>query len=68
MQGLELRFANALRDKIQEEMGQYIANLDSISGSADIIALRFVDARSQFTVYEEVLAMIDELLEELGKE
>ena len=67
LSSLELRFATTLREKIQEEMGEYIANLDSISGANDIIALRFVEARAQFTAFEDVLAMIDELQDEMSK-
>ena len=67
LSSIELRFANALREKIQEEMGEYIANLDSISGDPAVIAMRFVEARAQFTALEDVLGMIDELQDELTK-
>ena len=68
LSGLELRFANALRARIEEEMGEYITNLDSIPvGEPAAIAMRFLEARAEFNAFEEVLSWIDEIQEQVGE-
>ena len=68
MQGLELRFATALKERVQEEMGAYISNLDCIPvGEPEAIAMRFIDERARFNAFEEILGIIDEVQEKLGE-
>jgi hypothetical protein len=64
--GLELRFANALRERINEAQADYINELDDIDlARADALAL-FAEARMKYATLENVLFMMDEINEDMG--
>ena len=68
LQGFELRFENALREWIQEEMSGYIEELDAIElHKTNAIAL-FASARGGYNKLEDVLIAMDEIKEKLSKE
>ena len=67
MQGLELRGFNALRDKINEERGGYIDELDSIDLSKPNALALFAETRGRYSGLEDVLFMMDEVIEAMEK-
>jgi len=64
---LELRFATALKEAIQEEMGEYISELDSIDLTKPNAIILVAMARERYSTNEDKLAMIDDILEKLGE-
>ena len=66
--GFELRFENALREWIQEQMGGYIEELDSIElHKPNAIAL-FAESRGGYNRLEDVMCAMDEIKEKLAGE
>lgn len=69
LSSFETRQGTALREEIQEEMGQFIAALDNIRvDSTEAVALRFVQELTRYTTLEEVLGMLDAIQERLASE
>lgn len=66
--GFELRFANALRDWIQDKRGLFFEEFDGIDlGRVNSIA-KVGELKGRFLALEEVLMEIDSIQEELSKE
>lgn len=66
--GFELRFEQALREWIQEQMAAYIEELDSIElHKPNAIAL-FAETRGAYNRLEDVMFAMDEIKEKLSGE
>ena len=66
--GFELRFANALRDWIQEERGKFFEEFDAIDLSKGNSIARVGELKGYYAGLEDVLMEIDAIQEELAKE
>ncbi len=65
LSGFELRFEKSLRQKIQDQMGEYINELDSIDASRPNALALFLEARMRYSTFEDVLFLMEEVEKEL---
>ena len=69
LQGFELRFEKALREKIAEEMANFSLNMTGIPQlDPGKFALDSVREVQNYTTLQNVLDIMDELIEELAKD
>lgn len=66
--GFELRFEQALREWVHEQMAGYIEELDSIELSKPNAIAMFAEARGAYNRLEDVLFAMDEIKEKLAGE
>ena len=61
LSGFELRFAKALRDKLEEEMASYIPNLSNISMTSRNAIILVAKEQERYDTYRDVLDLMSEL-------
>ena len=64
---LEVRAFNALREKIQEDMAQYINELDNIDLRHPNALVLFAETRMHYSTLEDVLFMMEEVQGKLSE-
>ena len=68
MSGFEVRGFNVLRDKIKECMGLYIAEMDGVDLTKPTAIVSVAKVHERYLTFEEALAMLDDVQEQLSKE
>lgn len=69
LQGFELRFEKALRQKVEEEMASFALNMTGIpQADPGMFALASAREVQNYDTLQNVLDMMDELVEELAKD
>ena len=66
--GFELRFENALREAIQEQMANYIPEMDSVDLTKNGAIVSVAKFHERYVTFEEVICMMDEIKEKLSGE
>ena len=61
LSGFELRFAKALRDKLEEEMASYIPNLSNINMTSRNAIILVAKEQERYDTYQDVLDLMSEL-------
>ena len=64
---IETRLATGLRERIEEQMGEYISELDSIDLTGRNPIAQFAEARARYSALEDTLFLIEELTKELSE-
>ena len=68
LSGFELRFANAIRDWIQDQRGQFFDEFDGIDLSKINSIARVGEFKGYYAALQDFLCEVDHIQEEMSKE